>query len=605
VRFFLLLGAEAISQTFFIQPLVGTEVQLTTAEQQQKNTIEQQSFTGHNALIEIGNLASSFSAGTVDVEFPLMECGTLKFRTMEAEYNSETDYTWYGEVKGDTTCSCGDGYLLIISKDGQRFGHLSIGGEYYDIAQLSGDKHMMTRSDFSSFTGEECGTTGNEAPEISLPPAAKERNDEYCEIRVLALYNQSTVEAEGGVWAVRNRITFAIAQTNIALKNSRVENTRLVLAGIDSIPGLANSIPGSVQLSVDAVEEMRMIALNPVVRAMRDNVGADIVAFVTGDDYQDPDGGDIFGYAATLDLIDSLAYVLVETGQATTGRYTFAHEIAHILTCRHDFDSDDTPGIMHGYRFHDAKCRDRHTIMHVIPAGQSRIQNYSNPRVKFQGRPTGTADRENNAQQFQLNACTVASFRETNNGILRARIKGESEGCPCEEILLFAEVSGGIPGNYAFEWWVSSDGVNYGQVIDSSSSYVVSLPCVENERVFVRLRATAPDGTTAITFRTFTATFDLPSGLPCLRSVHGGSNLDISGLLAYPNPARSEVTLSAQSAKGGTFFVFSPVGQLLFTAPNILGSLMIPIKGWPSGVYYCRYIDQSGSSKTVRFIIQN
>jgi hypothetical protein len=291
---FLLLGAEAISQTFFIQPLVGTEVQLTTAEQQQKNTIEQQSFTGHNALIEIGNLASSFSAGTVDVEFPLMECGTLKFRTMEAEYNSETDYTWYGEVKGDTTCSCGDGYLLIISKDGQRFGHLSIGGEYYDIAQLSGDKHMMTRSDFSSFTGEECGTTGNEAPEISLPPAAKERNDEYCEIRVLALYNQSTVEAEGGVWAVRNRITFAIAQTNIALKNSRVENTRLVLAGIDSIPGLANSIPGSVQLSVDAVEEMRMIALNPVVRAMRDNVGADIVAFVTGDDYQDPDGGDIF-----------------------------------------------------------------------------------------------------------------------------------------------------------------------------------------------------------------------------------------------------------------------------------------------------------------------
>lgn len=73
---------------------------------------------------------------------------------------------------------------------------------------------------------------------------------------------------------------------------------------------------------------------------MRDNVGADIVAFVTGDDYQAPDGGDIFGYAATLDLIDSLAYVLVETGQATTGRYTFAHEIAHILTCRHDFDSD-------------------------------------------------------------------------------------------------------------------------------------------------------------------------------------------------------------------------------------------------------------------------
>lgn len=108
--------------------------------------------------------------------------------------------------------------FVDYSKDGQRFGHLSIGGEYYDIAQLSGDKHMMTRSDFSSFTGEECGTTGNEAPEISLPPAAKERNDEYCEIRVLALYNQSTVEAEGGVWAVRNRITFAIAQTNIALK---------------------------------------------------------------------------------------------------------------------------------------------------------------------------------------------------------------------------------------------------------------------------------------------------------------------------------------------------------------------------------------------------
>lgn len=601
---FLLFSGDALCQTLFIKPIEGSAAVLTSAEQQRKTTIEQLPYTGQSALIEIGNLALDFSSGTVDVEFPMTECGTLHFRTVEAEYYSEANYTWYGEVTGDTTCTCRDGFLLLVSQGGQRFGHLSIGGEYYDIAEVSSGKHLLTKSDFSDFIGAECGTTGGGSSGATSAPPAHDRNSENCEIRVLALYNRSTVQAEGDVWAVRNRIGLAVAQTNIALKNSLVQNTRLVLAGIDSIPGFADSLPGSVQLHQFAYREIDTIAKSPVVRAMRDNVGADIVAFVTGDDYTTPNGN-VFGFVGTQDLVDSLAYVLVETGHATTGRYTFAHEIAHVLSCRHDFNSDPTPGIMHGHRFDDAACRVRNTIMQSIKLGDSRILHYSNPRVRFAGRATGTFDREYNALQFQSNACTVASFRETNNQPLRANIKGDSEGCPCDAIVLTAEIYGGVPGNYSYEWRVSSDGVNYGPVVATTSTYAVNLPCVEDERIFVRLQVTGADGSTATRFASLKATYDLPSGLPCARNTHNLFGQVSSDLSIYPNPASNEVTLMTKTALAGTLFVFSPIGQIIFTTLSNSESVTIPVAGWPSGIYICRHIDRMGVSQTAKFIIKH
>jgi len=338
---------------------------------------------------------------------------------------------------------------------------------------------------------------------------------------------------------------------------------------------------------------------------MRDDAGADIVAFVTGDDYEDASGSDIFGLAGTLDLVDSLAYVLVETGAATSGRYTFAHEIAHILSCRHNFSSDTTPGIMHGHRFEDGACRMRHTIMHLLPSGESRILHYSNPQVRYAGKATGTYEREYNAQQFRSNACTVASFRETSNQPLWANIRGDSEGCPCDVLVLTAEVYGGIPGNYSYEWTVSTDGINYGSVVGTSSTYGVSLPCEEGERVFVRLVVTGPGGITATRFASIRATHDLPSGLPCVRSTGGSTGQAPAHLSAYPNPASSEVSFMSKTTQTGTFFVFSPIGQLMLAAPNSSGRLTIPTAGWSSGMYICRHVDDLGTSQTARFIIQN
>ncbi len=601
------LGGNAFCQALLVQPLVGTGVLLSSAEQQRRTTVEQLPHAGSSALIEIGNLSLGFSTGTIDVEFPLTGCGTLSLRTVQAEYHSEADYIWYGKVIGDTTCSCGDGFLLLISQDGQRYGHLSIGGEYYDIAQISANKHLLTKSDFSDFLGEECGTAGNGASGAAppaLPESVHDRNFDNCEIRVLALYNQSTVQAEGSVEAVRTRVSLAVTQTNIALKNSLVNNTRLVLAGIDSIPGLLDSLPGSMQLSQDAEQELGAIAMSPVVRAMRNNVGADMVAFVTGDDYKDANDNDIFGSAATIDLVDSLAYVLVETGHATSGRYTFAHEIAHILSCRHNFNRDPTPGIMHGHRFDDGNCRERNTIMQLISSEDSRILHYSNPQVKYAGKATGTYEREYNAQQFRLNACPVAIFRQTNNPSFWASIRGDDEGCPCEVLVLTAEVSGGLPGSYSCEWSVSTDGVNYGPVDGTGPTYAVNLPCVEDERVFVRLRVTGP-GSTVTRFVSIRATYDLPSGLPCARSTGGSTGQALPNLLVYPNPASSDVTFATQTTQTGTFFVFSPMGQLMLTAPNNSGGLTVPTRGLPSGMYVCRHVDGLGASQTARFIVKH
>jgi len=199
----------------------------------------------------------------------------------------------------------------------------------------------------------------------------------------------------------------------------------------------------------------------------------------------------------------------------------------------------------------------------------------------------------------------VASFRETNNQSLWANIRGDSEGCPCDLLVLTAEVYGGVPGVYSYEWTVSTDGINYGSVDGTTSTYAVSLPCFEGDRIFVRLRVTAPDGSTATRFASIKATYDLPSGLLCARSTGNSTGRAHAHLSTYPNPANSEVSFTAKTTQAGTFFVFSTMGQLMFTASSNSGRLTIPTAGWSSGAYICQYVDGLGASQTTRFIIQN
>ena len=120
--------------------------------------------------------------------------------------------------------------------------------------------------------------------------------------------------------------------------------------------------------------------------------------------------------------------------------------------------------------------------------------------VIYAGKSTGTNDRENNAEQLRSTSCIVASFRETNNSPLSAHIGGNRIGCPCDVVTLFAELNGGMPGSYSYEWTISLDGgVTYGSVQETASQFQTDLPCPNEGSYRVRLKVTAPNGQVVFT----------------------------------------------------------------------------------------------------------
>jgi hypothetical protein len=77
-------------------------------------------------------------------------------------------------------------------------------------------------------------------------------------------------------------------------------------------------------------------------------------------------------------------------------QFVHAHETGHNLGCAHDPDNVDcNPASSYGlgHRFFGNDSVQYRTVMSYAPG--TRIQNFSNPNVNFQGQPTGLSTRNN------------------------------------------------------------------------------------------------------------------------------------------------------------------------------------------------------------------
>jgi hypothetical protein len=139
------------------------------------------------------------------------------------------------------------------------------------------------------------------------------------------------------------------------------------------------------------------------VGMLRDEKHADIVGLML----EDPKD---CGLSARVGGSADEAYFVVHHSCAAL-TISIAHEVGHILGARHDrsIDTNDRPfPYGHGY-VNGKKWRD---IMSYNAAcnGCPRIPFWSNPRVMYEGEPTGT-EREDNARVILEQAERVSKFR--------------------------------------------------------------------------------------------------------------------------------------------------------------------------------------------------
>lgn len=135
------------------------------------------------------------------------------------------------------------------------------------------------------------------------------------------------------------------------------------------------------------------------IHVLRDAYAADVCVLLTT--------GAILvgGMAYEINVAEHEAFCVVNYNYAdAAGYWSFAHEIGHLLGGRHQgtksegaqgFDPCNEPySYAHGYRFIGNDNNKYRTMMHVDPYEGSRIKQFANPSVDFQGVPTGDSNHD-------------------------------------------------------------------------------------------------------------------------------------------------------------------------------------------------------------------
>jgi peptidyl-Asp metalloendopeptidase len=320
---------------------------------------------------------------------------------------------WRGKV-ADT----GETAILQWWKDGRLNGLFGYRGHIYSVMNMGGDLHAVLEVDPKMMppdhpTMDSADVHRSDAPmwpptEPTVPPALpkiapissdqlKALGTKKVVIDVMMLYTNRA--ASHYMMRPEDVLELAFERVNDTFRNSGIENVSVRLVYTQAVD---YDERGSEQF-VDLYHMVDGDGPFKDVRRLRDEKKADIVGLLV----DDPRGCGLSTRVAP-DAED--AYFVVHYSCAAI-TISIAHEIGHILGARHDrlIDTSNTP-FPYGHGYVDGtKWRD---IMSYAEGcdGCLRIPYWSNPRVLYEGEPTGTLT-EDNARVILEQAERVSKFR--------------------------------------------------------------------------------------------------------------------------------------------------------------------------------------------------
>jgi hypothetical protein len=212
-----------------------------------------------------------------------------------------------------------------------------------------------------------------------------------------------------GQAALESMIVSAVAAANQAYLNSGV-NITLNLVGLQEIDYTEGTNLSESLSYLQGKSDGRMDS----VHALRDMLGADVVSLVS----EDVGCGIAYIMNPESSSFASSAFNAVYSG--CLSQHSLAHEIGHNQGNMHDRESSSNGGAF-PYSYGLRRCVDDgtgfRTVMSYGCVGASRVTQFSNPSVTYNGWPTGIsyeadpANSADNARSMNQTADTVAAFR--------------------------------------------------------------------------------------------------------------------------------------------------------------------------------------------------
>jgi hypothetical protein len=357
--------------------------------------------------------------GAPRLTFPTFDAETLQLvRDRVAEPTPKAAY-WYGHVEGQPGSTA-----TFVVKNDVVIGNIRAGRHSYEIRSLGKGVHRLAQVDPSRYSEE--GEPGE--PKVEAQPEEDAcATDPPTDIDILAVYTQDARAAAGGTDAMEVEILTAVEETNQSYINSNVtQRLNLVHMAEVTYTETGNSVTDR-----DALQNTSDGVLDNV-HSLRDTYGADLVIMITA-------ALDKCGRAYIMETVSAAfatyAFAVVRRN-CSVGIFSFGHELAHIMSARHDWPADAVNNLPYAFNHghYEATPADPNvdpwgTIMTgnaPCPGtyGCTRVQYWSNPYIDYppggaatdpMGVATGDHQTDNH-QTLNNTALTVANFHCSSPG---------------------------------------------------------------------------------------------------------------------------------------------------------------------------------------------
>jgi hypothetical protein len=331
-----------------------------------------------------------------EVTLPFRDGKSIVLARVKSMHQDDGSIWWVGKVK-----ETGERAVLMLWGNALLTGYFAYNGTIYSVESLGGGIHSFAELNRANQVPDHPDPSASvmrdsapvpasheEAPprvappEPAVPPFADadrqalEAKD--ITIDVMVLYTGNV--AKRYVRDLGDLLVLAIAETNETFKNSGIGNVRLRLVHSQKIDYDASKDDQFTHLytMVDGLGPFKD------VKKLRNEKRADIVGLII----DNPKG---CGLSTRVGPDSDEAYFVVHHACAAI-TMSIAHEIGHILGVRHDrfMDESNVP-IAYGHgHVNGSKWRDIMSYKEGC-GGCPRIPFWSNPRVMYNGEPTGTA----------------------------------------------------------------------------------------------------------------------------------------------------------------------------------------------------------------------
>lgn len=287
---------------------------------------------------------------------------------------------------------------VVLVRNGDKItGNVRVGGQLFKIRPLHDARHLVVEVDENALPLDHPPSYGRVFDRAAPLPAQAPQAEANTVIRVLVNYTPTVASVSGDI---NGLINLAVAESNQGYTNSGVQIT-LQLAAKSQV---SYTETGNFDTDLARYRGTSDGYMDSIHSQRNTNTADVAVIMVNNSAY--------CGLASAIGASASTAFAEVYWDCAT-GYYSFAHEIGHLQSARHDPANDptNTPyAYGHGYQSTAGGWR---TIMAYACSGATctRINYWSNPSKTYGGRAMGTTNRNDNARVLNNTRATIAGFR--------------------------------------------------------------------------------------------------------------------------------------------------------------------------------------------------